>query len=180
VLTCNGIAAGMRNTAEERFDPLSPTSLPPLACRRVMRSAVTSWPDVGEAQCALIVAGPEEQENEQRLGLVLQNARAWQLSIHDPAGKSVGFVRATSDHALNGQPSWDRAAFSRGSPQPAVRSSWFTPLSRLKKETSVGLQWSVAAPRKALQALQRCVFLVIRAGSAGRWTLPANSAGRVE
>ncbi|NQV10509.1 MAG: N-acetyltransferase [Cyanobacteria bacterium] len=116
-----------------------------------------TFPDVGELNALLMSCG-ERSRNEQRLGLVLQRS-AWQLSIHDPAGSLVGFVRATSDQALNAN-LWDLAASPGDPQQQAVLSVLVhTALSRLKKELS-GCSVSVAAPPEALQALQRYGFLV--------------------
>jgi len=74
LLTITGSRPACATRAGGTLDPLSQQALPPLACPRFMRSAVTSFPDVGEAQCAVIVAG-ERSRNEQRLGLVLQLQR---------------------------------------------------------------------------------------------------------
>jgi hypothetical protein len=107
---------------------------------------------------ALLVACGEKRRSEQRLILALEGS-AWHLSVRDPSGHLVGFVRATSDQALNAN-LWDLAASPADHDQQTLLSVLVhTALARLRKELG-GCSISVAAPPEALQALQRHGFLV--------------------
>jgi hypothetical protein len=84
---------------------------------------------------------------------------AWQLSVRNPRGELVGFVRATSDQALNAN-LWDLAAAPDDDQQQAVLAVLVHgALHRLRRELS-GCSISVAAPPMALEALRRYGFLV--------------------
>jgi hypothetical protein len=107
---------------------------------------------------ALLAACGEKRRSEQRLLLALEGS-AWHLSVRDPSGRLVGFVRATSDQALNAN-LWDLAASPADPDQQMLLSVLVhSALARLRKELS-GCSISVAAPPEALQALQRHGFLV--------------------
>ena len=106
----------------------------------------------------LLVSCGEKRRSEDRLRQGLERS-AWHLSVRDPSGTLVGFVRATSDQALNAN-LWDLAASPADQDQTALFSVLVhRALARLKKELS-GCSVSVAAPPAALQALQRHGFLV--------------------
>jgi hypothetical protein len=106
----------------------------------------------------LLVACGEKWRSEQRLIQALEGS-AWHLSVRDPAGHLVGFVRATSDQALNAN-LWDLAASPADNDQQTLLFVLVhTALARLRKELS-GCSISVAAPPEALHALQRHGFLV--------------------
>jgi len=106
----------------------------------------------------LLVSCGENRRSETRLLQGLKRS-AWHLSVRDPSGHLVGFVRATSDQALNAN-LWDLAASPAEHGQQIVLSVLVhTALARLKKELS-GCSISVAAAPEALQALQRHGFLV--------------------
>ena len=77
----------------------------------------------------------------------------------DPQGRTVGFVRATSDQALNAN-LWDLLA----DPADPYRTEIFTALvqtalARLRRELS-GCSISLSAPPEALQALTGAGFVV--------------------
>jgi hypothetical protein len=106
----------------------------------------------------LLVACGDDPRSEDRLALVLQRS-AWQLSVRDPGGALVGFVRATSDQALNAN-LWDLAAAPEDPEQECVLGVLVHgALSRLRRELS-GCSISVAAPPEAIAALQRHGFLL--------------------
>ena len=107
---------------------------------------------------ALLVACGDVRRCDRRLALALESS-AWHLCVRDPSGCLVGFVRATSDQALNAN-LWDLAA-SPTDPDRQILLSVLvqTALARLRKELN-GCSISVAAPPEALQALERHGFLV--------------------
>jgi hypothetical protein len=84
---------------------------------------------------------------------------AWHLSVHNPQQRLVGFVRATSDQALNAN-LWDLMA----DPQDPARDEVLlallqVALGRLRRELA-GCSVSLSAPPEALAALEHCGFLV--------------------
>lgn len=114
-------------------------------------------PHPGELNRLLMACG-EPQRSETKLAQVLLRS-AWQLSVRNAAGELVGFVRATSDQALNAN-LWDLAAAPGDEQQQAVLTVLVhAALSRLRRELS-GCSISVAAPPEALPALRRYGFLV--------------------
>ncbi len=114
-------------------------------------------PDPGELNRLLVACG-DTWRREDRIARVLEIS-AWSLCIRNPLGALVGFVRATSDQALNAN-LWDLAA-SPDEPERQlvlavlVQSS----LARLRRELS-GCSVSMAAPPEALATLERHGFLV--------------------
>ncbi|WP_094555080.1 GNAT family acetyltransferase [Synechococcus sp. 1G10] len=114
-------------------------------------------PQPGELNILLMACG-ESQRDEQRLVLVLERS-AWQLCVRDPQGRLVGFVRATSDQALNAN-LWDLSAWPADPHRSTVLAVLVHgALSRLRRELS-GCSISVAAPPEALSALQQHGFMV--------------------
>ncbi len=114
-------------------------------------------PEPGELNRLLVACG-DIARPEQRIRLMLERS-AWQLSVRDPSGTLVGFVRATSDQALNAN-LWDLAAAPEDPQQQVVLTVLVHgALSRLRKELS-GCSISVAAPPEAVAALQKHGFLV--------------------
>lgn len=115
-------------------------------------------PQPGELNLLLMACG-EPQRSEAKLAQVLLRS-AWQLSVRNTAGELVGFVRATSDQALNAN-LWDLAAApgDEQQQQAVLTVLVHAALSRLRRELS-GCSISVAAPPEALPALRRYGFLV--------------------
>jgi hypothetical protein len=106
----------------------------------------------------LLQACGERPRPPERWCQALQRS-AWQLVMLDPQGRTVGFVRATSDQALNAN-LWDLLA----DPADPNRSEIFTALvqtalARLRRELS-GCSISLSAPPEALQALTGAGFVV--------------------
>ena len=115
-------------------------------------------PQPGELNLLLMACG-EPQRSEAKLAQVLLRS-TWQLSVRNTAGELVGFVRATSDQALNAN-LWDLAAApgDEQQQQAVLTVLVHAALSRLRRELS-GCSISVAAPPEALPALRRYGFLV--------------------
>ncbi|MEY3768659.1 MAG: hypothetical protein RLZZ11_1729, partial [Cyanobacteriota bacterium] len=94
----------------------------------------------------------------ERIEAALQRS-AWQLSVRNPAGALVGFVRVTSDLALNAN-LWDLTAHPADPQQEQLMIVLvYTTLHRLKRELS-GCSISVAATPMAQEALKRHGFVV--------------------
>ncbi len=84
---------------------------------------------------------------------------AWHLCVHDPQQRLVGFVRATSDQALNAN-LWDLMTDPEDPARDEVLLALVqTALIRLRRELA-GCSVSLSAPPEALAALQHCGFLV--------------------
>ncbi|MEB3183623.1 MAG: N-acetyltransferase [Cyanobacteriota bacterium] len=84
---------------------------------------------------------------------------AWHLRVCDPKGRIVGFVRATSDQALNAN-LWDLLS----DPADPCRQEVITALvraalGRLRRELG-GCSISLSAPPEALEALVQVGFVV--------------------
>ncbi|KAF0652185.1 hypothetical protein L107_14882 [Cyanobium sp. Copco_Reservoir_LC18] len=99
--------------------------------------------------------GPRSPERWQR---VLERS-TWHLVVLNPGGRLVGFVRATSDQALNAN-LWDLMA----DPADPCRDEVITALvqaalARLRRELS-GCSISLSAPPEAVTALTRAGFVV--------------------
>ncbi|MFM8543763.1 MAG: N-acetyltransferase [Vulcanococcus sp.] len=117
-------------------------------------------PPRGEELNGLLVLCGEPSRSSQRLERALA-ACAWQLSLRAPGGQLVGFVRATSDQALNAN-LWDLAVDPA---EPAATQHLLlqvlvhTALGRLRRELP-GCSVSVAAPQGALETLRQHGFVV--------------------
>ena len=118
---------------------------------------VDSYPSA-EALNRLLVAGGEGPRDAGRWQRVLERS-LWHLAVLNPAGALVGFVRATSDLALNAN-LWDLCCdpSDHGS-QEALAVLVYTGLGRLRRELS-GCSISLSAPPEALRALERYGFVV--------------------
>ena len=117
-------------------------------------------PPRAEELNALLVLCGEPSRPPQRLERALA-ASAWQLSLRGPGGQLVGFVRATSDQALNAN-LWDLAvdpAESAPTQQLLLQVLVHTALGRLRRELP-GCSVSVAAPQGALETLRQHGFVV--------------------
>jgi hypothetical protein len=106
----------------------------------------------------LLLASGDPSRDPDRWKRVLAKS-LWHLAVESPEGKVVGFVRATSDLALNAN-LWDLCA-DPGDPRHAdilavlVHGS----LGKLRRELA-GCSISLSAPPAALDALNRYGFSV--------------------
>ncbi len=116
-------------------------------------------PDLcSDALNRLLLCCGEQPRNPDRWQRVLARS-AWHLAVVDGSGRLVGFVRATSDQALNAN-LWDLLS----DPADPSRSEVLATLvqaavSRLRREMG-GCSISLSAPPEALQALTRAGFVV--------------------
>ncbi len=84
---------------------------------------------------------------------------AWHLVVQDPAGVWVGFIRATSDRALNAN-LWDLiSAPADPSRDLVIQALVVAALDRLRRELS-GCSISISAPAEALAALTKAGFVI--------------------
>ena len=105
----------------------------------------------------LAVCG-DQPRSPQRWQATLQRS-AWHLRVCDPQGRTVGFVRATSDQALNAN-LWDLISDPADPCRDAVISALVrTALGRLRRELG-GCSISLSAPPEAIEALSRAGFVV--------------------
>jgi hypothetical protein len=106
----------------------------------------------------LLVACGDPPRSPERWRRVLERS-AWHLAVLGPHGQQVGFVRATSDQALNAN-LWDLVA-DPGDPgrEEVIGALVQAALARLRREMN-GCSISLSAPPEALKALTRVGFVV--------------------
>lgn len=106
----------------------------------------------------LLVACGDAPRSPERWQRVLA-CSAWHLGVGDPQGQLVGFVRATSDQALNAN-LWDLVS-DPADPcrEEVIRALVQSALARLRRELS-GCSISLSAPPETLIALTRVGFVV--------------------
>lgn len=89
---------------------------------------------------------------------VLQHS-SWHLLVQDPGEQPVGFLRATSDQALNAN-LWDLLSDPADPDREDVIAALVqTGLARLRRELS-GCSISLSAPPESLRILTRAGFVV--------------------
>ncbi|MCS5707105.1 MAG: N-acetyltransferase [Cyanobacteriota bacterium] len=115
-------------------------------------------PPSPEALNRLLTLMGDPPRSTERWSLVLEHS-LWHFSVLDPAEQLVGFVRITSDLALNAN-LWDLAADPADPEQRGVLLALVhAALSRLRRELG-GCSISLSAPPAALEALERHGFVV--------------------
>ncbi|MEB3334170.1 MAG: N-acetyltransferase [Cyanobacteriota bacterium] len=84
---------------------------------------------------------------------------AWHLVVQNPQGFWVGFIRATSDRALNAN-LWDLIT-APGDParEDVIKALVRAALDRLRRELS-GCSISISAPAEAIAALTQAGFVI--------------------
>lgn len=135
-----------------------------------------SQPDLAaEDLNRLLEACGDRPRSTERWQRVL-DCSAWHLAVLNGSGDLVGFVRATSDQALNAN-LWDLLSLP-GDPArtEVLRALVHGALSRLRRELG-GCSISVSAPPEALEALQRSGF-VVDPGGIRAMGLELRSPGR--
>jgi hypothetical protein len=84
---------------------------------------------------------------------------AWHLVVQNPQGCWVGFIRATSDRALNAN-LWDLLTVpDEPAREDVIRALVVAALERLRRELS-GCSISISAPKEALAALKHAGFVI--------------------
>jgi hypothetical protein len=119
---------------------------------------VSDEPPPVEELNRLLVACGESARPPDRWRRALERSHG-QLALLDPQGRLCGYVRLTSDQALNAN-LWDLLS----DPADPARDEVITTLvqaalARLRRELN-GCSISVSAPKEALQALIRAGFVV--------------------
>jgi hypothetical protein len=106
----------------------------------------------------LLLSCAERPRSAERWALVFTRS-TWHLGVNDRAGRLVGFVRATSDLALNAN-LWDLLSDPADPERDQVLTTLVrTALARLRRELS-GCSISLSAPPEALEILSRAGFVV--------------------
>ena len=115
-------------------------------------------PPLAEELNDLLVVCGDPSRPLARLEAALERS-TWHLSVRNPADQLVGFVRVTSDLALNAN-LWDLSAHPADPQQEQLMIVLVhTALSRLRRELP-GCSISVAAAPMAQEALKRHGFVV--------------------
>jgi hypothetical protein len=106
----------------------------------------------------LLVSCSEQPRSAERWALVFQRS-AWHLGINDREGRLVGFVRVTSDLALNAN-LWDLLSDPADPERDLLLTALVrTALARLRRELT-GCSISLSAPPEALEILSSAGFVV--------------------
>ena len=112
----------------------------------------------GESINALLISCGEPAHPVERWSLALTRS-LWQLSIIDERDQAlVGFIRATSDLALNAN-LWNLAASPGDDQNTLLNVLLHHSLARLKKELP-GCSVSISAPAIALEGLKKQGFIL--------------------
>jgi hypothetical protein len=107
---------------------------------------------------ALLQLCGDRPRGEDCWALVLERS-TWHLALRDGSGRLVGFLRATSDQALNAN-LWDLLSDPADPDrQEVIHALVQTGLNRLRRELA-GCSISLSAPPEALEALNRAGFVV--------------------
>ena len=134
---------------------LKQPSIPPLPQGTRLE---TSIPPTSKQLNTLLMSCGESTHPEERWELALQRS-LWQISILDEAnGELIGFVRATSDLALNAN-LWNLAA-KPGPNQAALFAVLVHRALQILRRDLPGCSLSISAPAEALQALKEQGFLI--------------------
>ena len=118
----------------------------------------TSTPPTPQQLNTLLMSCGESTHPEERWELALQRS-LWQISIlEESTGELVGFVRATSDLALNAN-LWNLAA-KPGPNQGALFAVLVHRALQILRRDLPGCSLSISAPADALEALKQQGFLI--------------------
>jgi len=134
---------------------LQQPSIPPLPEGTRLETSIAPTPD--QLNTLLMSCG-ESTHPEERWELALQRS-LWQISIlEESTGELIGFVRATSDLALNAN-LWNLAA-KPGPNQGALFAVLVHRALQILRRDLPGCSLSISAPADALEALKQQGFLI--------------------
>jgi hypothetical protein len=118
----------------------------------------TEGETAAEALNHLLLGCDERPRSPERWRQVLERS-TWHLAVKDPQERLVGFLRATSDLALNAN-LWDLLSDPADPGRDQVLTALVRcALGRLRRELA-GCSVSVSAPPEALEILSRAGFVV--------------------
>ena len=118
----------------------------------------TSTPPTAQQLNTLLMSCGESTHPEERWELALQRS-LWHISIlEESTGELIGFVRATSDLALNAN-LWNLAA-KPGPTQGVIFAVLVHRALQILRRDLPGCSLSISAPADALQALKEQGFLI--------------------
>ncbi|MFZ9754106.1 MAG: N-acetyltransferase [Cyanobium sp.] len=113
---------------------------------------------ISEELNRLLLACGDQPRSHERWQATLERS-SWSLRVCDPEAKTVGFLRTTSDQALNAN-LWDLLTDPSDPARDAVLTVLVrTALGRLRRELG-GCSISVSAPPEAIAALSSAGFLL--------------------
>jgi hypothetical protein len=121
--------------------------------------AVVSVPALTSADLNPLLSACGELPRSETIWQRVLERSAWHLGVHNANGQWVGFIRATTDQALNAN-LWDLLS----DPEESLREEVLqvlvhTALTRLRREVG-GCSISLAAPPEALTALRSAGFII--------------------
>jgi len=141
----------------------SSSSAPPLPPGYTLRQGGESRLGDGSEQSAeglnrLLLSCGDRPRSAERWRRVLERS-CWHLAVHDRSDRLVGFVRATSDQALNAN-LWDLLSDPSDPEREQVLTALVrSALNRLRREQG-GCSVSISAPPEALNLVHRAGFVV--------------------
>jgi hypothetical protein len=134
------------------------TSSPSLP-RLPLGYAIVSVPDLTSADLNYLLGACGELPRTATIWQRVLERSAWHLGVHNANGQWVGFIRATTDQALNAN-LWDLLTDPAETLREEVLQALIhTALARLRREVG-GCSISLAAPPEALTALRSAGFVI--------------------
>jgi hypothetical protein len=134
------------------------TSSPPLP-RLPQGYAIVSVPDLTSADLNYLLGACGELPRTATIWQRVLECSAWHLGVQNANGQWVGFIRATTDQALNAN-LWDLLTDPAETLREEVLQALVhTALARLRREVG-GCSISLAAPPEALAALRSAGFVI--------------------
>jgi len=121
--------------------------------------ALISVPDLTSADLNPLLSACGEPPRSETIWQRVLERSAWHLGVHNANGQWVGFIRATTDQALNAN-LWDLLTDPAETLREEVLQALIhTALARLRREVG-GCSISLAAPPEALTALRSAGFVI--------------------
>jgi len=121
--------------------------------------AIVSVPDLTSADLNYLLGVCGEPPRTETIWQRVLERSSWHLGVHNANGQWVGFIRATTDQALNAN-LWDLLTDPAESLREEVLHVLInTALARLRREVG-GCSISLAAPPEALTALRSAGFII--------------------